>query len=207
MVEFDRQSLKDRLEGVNSLCRVLFAVAVAERLYPTYKLFFEKSGWGSAGYLRETLDRLWESALRGQIGSEEPLLSDYESLFLGEGAEWSPLNPLSENAVVALTYACQCQREGDAENAAWAAVQGYEAVDYIAHTLGKIDFKGPEAEAAILKTGFVQAEIERQLRDVTELERIARDSSGIEGIVETFRKRAASEGITLLPVVAALCNS
>lgn len=183
---------------------MLFAVAVAERLYPAYKLFFEKSGWGSPNYLRATLDHLWESAQRGRIGYEEPFLSDYESLFLGEGAEWSPLNPLSENAVVALTYACQCQQKGDTESAAWAAVQGYEAVDYIAHTLGKIAFKGPEAEVAILKTEYVQAEIERQLRDITELEKMARDQSGIESVVETFRNRAGSEGLTLVPIVCAL---
>lgn len=205
MVKFDRQLLKDRLEGINPLSRLLFAVAVAERLYPTYKLFFEKTGWGSADYLRETLDHLWESAFRGQIGLEEPFVSDYESLFLGEGAEWSPLNPLSENAVVALTYACQCQQAGDAENAAWSAVQGYEAVDYLAHTLGKIDFNAPKAEAKILQTEYVQAELQRQLRDLTELEKVSRDGSGVESVVETFRDRAASEGLTLLPVVTALC--
>jgi uncharacterized protein YjaG (DUF416 family) len=206
VVKFDRQLLKDRLEGVIPLCRMLFAVAGSERLYPSYKLFFEKSGWGSADYLRATLDHLWELALQGQIGYEEPFLSDYESLFPGEGAEWSPLNPLAENAVVALTYACQCQQKGDAESAAWAAVQGYEAVDYIAHTLGKIDFKGPEAEAAILKTECVQAEIERQLRDIAELEKVAHDGSGIDRVVEIFRKRAMSEGLTLVPLVSALCK-
>jgi uncharacterized protein YjaG (DUF416 family) len=206
VVKFDRQLLKDRLEGVSPRYRTLFALSIAERLFPLYQSFCEATGRGRPSYLRSTLDHLWELALRGQTGREELFLSDYESLIPGEDAEWSPLNPLAENAVAALAYACQCQLTGDTESAAWAATQGYEAVDYIAHTLGRIEFTGPEAEAAILKSEYVQAELQRQLRDVAELENVVRDGSGIERLVETFQNRAKSEGVTLVPVVSALCK-
>lgn len=206
MVKFDRQLLKDRLEGVSPRYRTLFALSIAERLFPLYQLFCEATGRGRPSYLRSTLDHLWELALRGETGREEPFLSDYESLIPGEDAAWHPLNGLADDAVAALAYACQCQLTGDTESALWAAERGCEAVDYIAHTLEGMDYDTPEALAAILKKTYVQAELQRQLRDVAELENVVRDGSGIERLVETFRNRAKSEGVTLVPVVSALCK-
>jgi uncharacterized protein YjaG (DUF416 family) len=201
VVAFDRQSLKERLEKLSPLKRALFAVSCAERLFPLYKAFSEKAVQAAPERLQTTLDHLWEAARRKETPNEEPFLEEYESLIPGEDAEWMPLNTLAENAVAALAYAFQST---EAENAAWAAVQGYEAVDYIAHSLGAIDFKESEAEAAILKTECVQTEIQRQLRDVAELERSGSDEKGIEHVVENFRNRAVSEGLTLVPIASGL---
>ncbi len=206
MVKFDRQLLKDRLEGVSPRCRMLFALSIAERLFPLYQSFCETTGRGRPNYLRSTLDHMWELALRGQTGYEEPFLSDYESLIPGEDAEWNPLNGLADDAVAALAYACQCELTGDTQSAAWAAERGCDAVDYIAHTLEAMPYDTPEAREAILKKEYVQAEIKRQLRDIAELENVACDGLGIEHVVETFRNRAASEGVALVPLVAALCK-
>jgi uncharacterized protein YjaG (DUF416 family) len=201
VIAFDRQLLQDRLEKLDPLCRTLFALSCAERLFPLYKAFSEKAVQAAPNRLRSTLDHLWEGARRKKTPHAEPFLEEYESLLPGEDAKWMPLNPLAENAVTALAYACQ---SGEAENAAWAAVQDYEAVDYIAHTLGGIDFKGPEAEAAILRTEYVQAEIKRQLRDLAELEHAARDGKGIENSVEPLRRQAEWEGMTLVSVASTL---
>jgi len=57
----------------------------------------------------------------------------------------------------------RCHLTGQVENAVWAAVQGYEAVDYVAHTLGGIDFEGQKQKKFILETKYVQLEIKRQL--------------------------------------------
>jgi len=204
MVVFDRDSLKDRLEGVSHHCRVLFALSCAERLFPLYELFSERTSYGDSTCLRSTLDHLWESVLRGQTGSKEPFLNDYESLVPGEDSEYTPFNAIAENAVAALTYACRCQQTGDTASAVWTAVQGYEAVDYIANTLEGIDYRTPEGEALILKKEYVQAEIQRQLRDIAELEEVARDVVALERIVTTFRNRAKCEGMALVPIVSAL---
>jgi hypothetical protein len=72
--------------------------------------------------------------------------------------------------------------------------------------LGAIEFKGPQSEAAILETEYVQAEIQRQLRDLAELDRAARDEKAIEQVVENFRNRAKSEGMTLVPIASGLCK-
>jgi uncharacterized protein YjaG (DUF416 family) len=204
MVKFDRDLLKDRLQDVGPRCRALFAVAIAERLFPLYQAFSEKTSRGRPNYLRSTLDHLWELVLRGQTGQKEPFLSNYEPLIPGEDTDWTPLNPLAENAVASLAYACQCQLTGETEGAVWAATQGYEVVDYIAHTLGGVDFAGPEAEAAILKSEYVQDEIERQLCDLSELEKVAGAGSEVEDVVKIFRDRARFEGMRLAPVASAL---
>jgi uncharacterized protein YjaG (DUF416 family) len=192
---------------------MLFSLAVAERLFPLYQSFFEKTGRGRPNYLRSTLDHLWELALRGQTGHKESFLSDYESLIPAgdlvprSEVDSHPLSGLAEFAILALASACQCQLLGDSESAVCAAESGgYAAVDNIANSLEGMDYGSREAEVAILQKDYVQAEIQRQRRDVTELENVARDGSGIERLVETFRGRAKSEGVTLVPVVSALCK-
>jgi uncharacterized protein YjaG (DUF416 family) len=213
VVKFDRHLLKDQLERMSPRCRMLFALVVAERLFPLYVLYNEKTARGRPNYLRSTLDHLWELALRGQAGHKEPVLNDYESLIPAgdlvprSEVDSHPLSGLAEFAILALASACQCQLTGDSESAVCAAESGgYAAVDNIANSLEGMDYGSPEAEVAILKKDYVQAEILRQRRDVTELENVARDGSGIERLVESFRGRAKSEGVTLIPVVSSLCE-
>jgi uncharacterized protein YjaG (DUF416 family) len=209
MVAFDEQALKERLEGVGPRWRLLFALSCAERLFALYKLFSERTRQGAPNRLRSTLDQLWEEVLREQAGREQPFLNEYEALIPGEEVERSKrtlLDPLAENAVSALAYACQCQATGETANAVWGAQCGYEAVDYIAHGLEDMDYDTPEAQAAILNKDYVQAELQRQLRDIGELERAAREKTRMEQVVETFRSRATSEGKTLAAVVAELCK-
>lgn len=190
---------------------MLFALAAAERLFPLYVLYNEKTARGRPNELRSTLDHLRELALRGQIGVKERFLIDYESLIpAGDLAPSSevdshPLSGLAEFAILSLASACQCQLTGDGDSAICAAESGgYAAVDYIANSLEGMDYGTPEAETAINKKQFVQAELERQLRDLAELENSARDGSGIERLVQTFRGRAESEGATLVTLVSEL---
>ncbi len=209
MVAFDEQALKERLEGIGARWRLLFAVSCAERLFPLYKFFSERTRQGAPNRLRSTLDQLWESVRRGRTGGEQPFLDEYESLIPGDEVEQSKrtlLDPLAEDAVAALAYACQCQVTGQTENAVWAARRGYEAVDYVAHGLEGMDYGTPETEKAILKKDYVQAELQQQYRDLDELERAAREGTRAEQVVETFLSRATSEGKTLIGVVSALCK-
>jgi uncharacterized protein YjaG (DUF416 family) len=209
MVAFDEQSVKERLEEIGPRWRLLFAVSCAERLFPVYKLFSERTQQGAPNRLRSTLDQLWESARREETSREQPFLNEYEALIPGDDVERSKrtlLDPLAEDAVATLAYACQCQVTGETGDAVWAARRGYEAVDYVAHGLEDMDYDTPEAQAAILQKDYVQAELQRQLRDIGELERAAGERRGTEHVVETFRGRAMSEGMTLVTIVSALCK-
>lgn len=201
MTAFDKQVLQNRLDDIGPNGRTLFALSCAERLFPLYKSYGEASRQGDAGRLRSTLNQLWESMTSQQPCGKLSYLDEYESLIPHEDEQWTPLNPLAENAVAALAYACQCQVDGHTDNALWAAVQGYEAVDYIAHTLEGIEFEGPGAEAAILSNEHVQREIQNQLQDIAELERTSIKGGNVEGLVEAFRRRAESEGHSLASVL------
>jgi uncharacterized protein YjaG (DUF416 family) len=203
VIGFDRQSLVARLEKLSAPWRTLFALSCAERLFPLYKAFSEKTMQGAPIGLRSTLDDLWESVAKGLTGVKQPFLDEYESLIPSDDVERTDrtrLDALADDAVAALAYTCQCQLTGETQNAVWAAERDYEAVDYIAHTLGGIDFKGPEEEEAILRTEYVQAELHHQLRDLTELEQAARDEENPELVVERLRFRAKFEGMTLTPL-------
>jgi hypothetical protein len=207
MVVFDERALKARLERIEFQGRPLFALSCAERLFPLYKLYSEEAGHGAPWRLRSTLDQLWKSAHRGPISGEQPFLSEYESLIPGEAVERNKgtlLGPLAEDTVAALAYTCQYVATRETQNAAWAARCAYEAVDYVAHTLEGMHYGTPEAEAAILKKDYVQAELLRQLRDIAEIEGAAHAGTRIEHLVETFRSRATSEGMDLASIVSVL---
>lgn len=106
--------------------------------------------------------------------------------------------------MTALGYACRCQWLGDAESAVSAAVQGYEAADYLAQSRENIDFTQPGAEASILKSAYVQDELQRQVRDLKELTILDREGSRRQEIVEQLQARAMSEGSRLRSLAATL---
>lgn len=207
MVTFDDRSLGVRLEWIGPRWSFLFALAVAERLFPLYKLFSEITRQGATGRLRSTLDQLWEDSLNAQTPYEHAFIREYEALIPGDDVERSKrtlLDPLAEDAVSAIAYACYYQATRDTKNAVWAAQCAYDTVDYIAHGLENMEYDTPEARAAVLKMDYIQAELQRQVRDLVELERAAREGAGVERIAETLQNRAQGDGNNLAELVTAL---
>lgn len=49
-----------RLNELQPWQQTVFALALAERMYPNYALFSQTSGFGSAQAFRQTLDHMWE---------------------------------------------------------------------------------------------------------------------------------------------------
>lgn len=201
MLTFNQQELERRLGNLSLLYRTLFSLLCSERLFPLYDLYSKSASDAQPALLRSTLDRLWESIVQAKPIFDVPFLREYKSLIPGEDADWTPLNPIAENAVAALAYTCQAN---EPENAKWAALQGYEAMDYLAHTLGKIEFNRPENELLIMNSPYVQVEIFRQLRDISELETLAHNSENEESAIGIFHNRAALEGTALVPIAARL---
>lgn len=204
MLVFDEKMLAERLRRMSSLHQALFALCCAERLFQVYRLYCEETARGDVGFVRSLLDRLWQLAEPQHSGAIQSLLVKCESLIPDEDVDWVPLTALAENAVAAVAYVCRCQTTGNMENAVWAAVQGYEAVEYLARRLERIDFEAPGAERAVVETEYVQSELERQLRDLGELERAGVDEANIAEVVMTLRARAEVAGADLLPVAAVL---
>jgi uncharacterized protein YjaG (DUF416 family) len=188
----------------NPICRMLFSLSCAERLFPFFESYYKRTKQGDPGLLRSALNELWESVIQNRPCGRLSFLDEYESQIPDDDIRWTPLNPLAENAVAALTYACLCQVENEIDNALWAAVQGYEAVDHIAHTIQDIEFEELEAEAVIVSNEYIQSELNIQLRDIAELGKITIGGEEFQRLTIAFRRRAESEGQSLSMAVSEL---
>jgi len=224
VLKFNRQLLKSRIEGLAPPCRFLFALCIAERLFPLYQLYCARAIQDRlvtgtqvlerVRYLESTRIQLWQMTHEDKEGRAEPFLNDYQSLIPAgdlvpaSEVDANPFSALAEFAILALHSACECRRTGDSECAVWAAESGgYAAVDYIAHSIEGMSYDSPEAESAILKKDYVQAELKRQRRDIKELATITKRGSPISYVSREFRVRALIEGLRLKGIVAWLLRS
>lgn len=194
IVKFDEGNLQSRLKALRPRSRRLFALSCAERLFPLYQAYRDRAGRGNPRRIRKALDELWRAVSLDRKCESRGRAGEYESLIPDEDSRWTAINPLAENAVAALVYAIRCHVSKDCENAAWAAVQAYEAADYVAGTLKEIEFSKPGAESAILRTPWVQGELQSQLRDLAELERDVGDWKETVAIIRA-RARSQSQGL------------
>ena len=99
---------------------------------------------------------------------------------------WTVEQGPAEDAVAAAAYALRCRQNGKAQEAGWAARRAYEALHYFVKQAEKFDQKGPELVARVMAHPLVQAELERQQRDVEEL------ASGKTDLAQ-LRQRAKAE--------------
>lgn len=203
MFDFDEDKLSFRLKKFRPISRMLFAVTCAQRLFPVYEFCCDKVRFSTAIKVRSALANLWKLVLKNETKYEGRFLDLYDDLIPSEDSQWSPLNPIIENAVAAVAYACQ---SADAENAAWAALQCYEATDYVVHTIEKIKFSSPLAESQILGSELVQAELLRQNRDLKELNGIPPSSTEFMKVAAALRARAKAEGTELVRFVGHIYN-
>ena len=67
-----------RLDKLEPWQQTVFALALAERLYPNYQLYSESSGQGSAQVFRHALDTLWQYLT--ERGSRLDLSAELEAL-------------------------------------------------------------------------------------------------------------------------------
>ncbi len=208
MQTFDRSRLRVRLENLAPQCQTIFALSCAKRFMPLYKAFCDESGRGHWELLRSTLDRLWSESCCGTTGQEDKLfLENYEDLVPGDSVPRSDrtmLDPLAENAILALESACEHLLSHDSEKAIWAAGQAYEAADYVAHNLADVNFGEPNAETLILENKLVQNELERQLDDLAELEKNCRGPNGMRNVAATLRGESENGWEGLQTIIARL---
>jgi hypothetical protein len=166
MLRFNQELLISRLNAIRPPSRTVFALACADRLLPLYEVYSMKSVKGNWDYLQTKSDNLWDQVLKGLVISDDEFLDEYPELAPGDDtprAERTILDPLAENAVIALGSAWECHVSGESQKAFWAAEQAYEAIDYMAQNIKNIDYREPDGEEALLQSGFVQGELNRQL--------------------------------------------
>lgn len=199
MLKFHEQSLKQELDQLPRRSRVAFAASCAQRLVSVYHSFAAKSGQaGRANLVEHAMDYIWahilavpekETAVR-QLANVMALLPDEDA------PGWTPLTAYAENALSAMAYCLQCLQSGDAQDATWAARHVYDALDQLVTSRDKISPSEPGAEARILCDIAIQAELERQARDIADLS-AAGDFLSPE-LLDSLRRRSAAEQAIVL---------
>ncbi|HZF51180.1 MAG TPA: hypothetical protein VE093_21120 [Polyangiaceae bacterium] len=94
---------------------------------------------------------------------------------------------------MAVIYALRAKLTGEAQEAAWAARVAYEALDNFVINKDRIDTNKPGEELRVLLHSLVQAELNRQERDVREL--LAASDRDVAMTVNQLRDRARAEAV------------
>jgi len=198
---FVEGELVESLERLSARLRVVFAAACAERLLPAYIASPTPAGDPSA--LRGILSRLWED-LEGKPMTElevdaelDACMGIIENIVPGEDNAGAAVvdHALAEDAASATAYALRCRRSGDGKEAAWAARRAYETVDQYVVDREGVNLNAVGAEELLIEHPLVQAELERQHRDLDDLGAAAADK--VSHVARRFRDRATSEGAVL----------
>ena len=109
---------------------------------------------------------------------------------------WTPLTAYAEDALSALAYSLQCLRSADAQEAVWAARRVYEALDYFVTTRDNISPDEPGGEQRVIGDSGIQAELQRQARDISDL-MVAGDSLSQELLDNLRRRSVANQAISV----------
>ncbi len=146
-LRYDEPALLERLTAAPARARALFAAACAERLFALY----EQAGRGDPERLRAALDAAWDGVdvERWQAVAEE--------LVPAEDDDWVIATAYAENAAIAVAYALRARATDEPQEAAWAALQVYEAADFAAQRqLEELDLNVPGAEDQLADQPVVQ---------------------------------------------------
>jgi uncharacterized protein YjaG (DUF416 family) len=192
---FDEQRLTERLMVLPSQLRVVFAAACAQRLVPAYKRYALRRRSPAMNEMDAMLERIWHDLGGDSLSAEElqRLAERAMGIIPREDAdEWLPGQAAAEDAAAALAYTLRCRQNGEAQEAAWAARRVYEALDHFVIERDNVDTNLSGAEARVLSDPLIQAELDRQARDIDDLV-----AAADEGISSTIRARAVTEAESL----------
>lgn len=194
MLTFDEQALKRDLDRLSPRSRVAFAACCAQRLAGVYHRFLGQRGQPQRAVdCDRALEYVWSHILKPfPVEVVEQFLADVVALIPDQDApDWTALTAYGDDALSALAFCLSCLRSGDTQDAAWAARRVYETLDCFVMNRDNVMPADAATETRILSDSTIQAELERQARDIEDLSR-AGDSLAEEAI-EKLRRRSARE--------------
>ncbi|WP_437833015.1 DUF416 family protein [Sorangium sp. So ce1153] len=198
MRNFDEARLIVDLERLPAPFRIAFAAACAQRQLPAYQLFEVQAGRVVLNALESALQEVWaEPDLPGNPTDLERKIEVALSLIPHEDGvrgPWTQEATNAQNAGTAVIYALRTKLAGEAQEAAWAARVAYEALDNFVINKERIDTNKPGEELRVLSHPLVQAELDRQWRDVREL--LAAKEHESSETIHRLRDRARTESTT-----------
>jgi uncharacterized protein YjaG (DUF416 family) len=196
IVRFDKAGIKSRLTRLIAERQVIFAVSCATRLFPGYLRFSEETGFGDPTRLQKALDSAWKWAQSGQVSDFQRIVVEIEPLLLDENTPFSPFNAAAEDAASAIMYVLEAILRRRSDAPCYAASVAFEAAGQEALRLIRAGNSEPGSDAELLNHPLVQTELNRQLRDLIELENFPDNEPSC--LATTFRARAEGESAFVL---------
>jgi uncharacterized protein YjaG (DUF416 family) len=166
-LKFEENSLVARLSILPVEYMVVFAACCAERLLPAYKCF------ATDNKLEGCLSNVWDWLSNTKITNStwNDLLEKCLALMPSEDSQELESAAYAEDAVAATSYAIRTKISGQPNEATWAARRVYEAVDQYVIRERRSQGKEPFNEPEVLHHPICQQELQRQLRDLEDLEK------------------------------------
>jgi uncharacterized protein YjaG (DUF416 family) len=193
MLKFDEPRLIQQADQLAYPLRVTFAAACAERLFSSYVAYCGQHGVGDPSILRVVLDDVWRVALTGSVTFDADEELARCNALVPEDDDGRAGGESANDAVAAVIYAVHTVKFGDSREAALPARRCYAALDtYISNELN-VDFNQPGAEDAVLGHPVMQAELERQARDLRELRAAGPQASVVTAQIRLRALAAARE--------------
>jgi uncharacterized protein YjaG (DUF416 family) len=189
-VRYDEQEVIRKLDELDPSAKTAFAAACAERQMPGYIAFSNQTGRGDPDALIAILEDIWQDVLGNKMPEDELQKNLNRCLTLiphEDEVPWLNEQAYAEDAASAVAYALRTRSTGDSHEAAYAARTAYEALDH--HTINRL---GIEDNERVLEHPVVQAELERQHRDLDEL---LRPDVGLIELFARLRSRASAEAM------------
>ena len=171
-LSFNEVELIARIEQLPRARRAAFGAACAQRLQGAYAAYCAHTGKGDLRALDTILLRLWNDLTTSAMSDIEVAEQIKECMELIPGEDdrpWVTEQAAAEGAASALAYSLRCRLSGQAQEAAWSARCVYDAIDHYVINHEGINTNVAGAEARILASPLVQAELARQDRDIDAL--------------------------------------
>src|SRR6266404_7487471 len=194
MRTFDEASLTKQLQLLPPPHRCIFAASCALRLFPAYVSVHEIGGSGEPATLRRALDSIWNGIIDQRVDEsiyQQHLAAIMDLMPSEEDQKTNPTAAYSEDALASAAYALRAFLTCDPQEAAWAARRVYEALDHLIVNDKGIELNRPGTEQDILRDDRIQAELERQHRDLEELHYGAAQNPA--SLARRFKARGESE--------------
>ncbi len=144
------------------------------------------------------LGYVWAHVLvKPDLNTLQRLLSDVMASIPDEDApRWVQTTPYGDDALSALAYTLTCLKSGDSQDAAWTARRLYDALDCYLVNRDDLSPSHPDEAERVAGDPLVQAELERQVRDLAELDEAANPLS--QPLLDRLRRRSlAAQAIPL----------
>jgi Protein of unknown function (DUF416) len=199
-LEFDERKLLTELEQLTDRSRAAFAAACAERQFQCYVRYSETSKNGDHHKLARALGCIWEDLGKAQADHTalERQLEVCMSLLPSGEPDGLDDREFAENAVASVAFAIRARITGVSQEAVWAARRAYESLDhYVTNRLNPIIIE-PNVEARILPHPLVQAELERQQVDLSQLHAAATTSAGESEAIHELHLHSQNDALFFL---------